>query len=529
MKPIRYAASPNGPQAGLTRRSLLRTGGLAIAGLSISSALPPAAWGQSAATFDYYIGPTGTDGNPGTLGSPWAITAINTKRATYAGKRLGILPGTYDVSSLMNSSAHTPVLNINGGTGPSNVTYIGTSNATGQYQRGTATITANGNGLYGGGNGNVSSIIGQGGSVANWGYWTIDGLTLTGFSLWAVHVGNYDGSNGTITNATIQNCEFTGGSAQNSTVASGVNLAPLVIYKAINTLVTNNYFHDNYGWTDSSHFSAIYQWGLAGGPTAGSAITYNTFVNTGNVHGKEATMYDTTVAYNYIDMTNKTPSGGYTQGIFGFGQGSGKLSSFHHNIIISDCYIDLTNDTGSNAWTYPCAIYNNTFAQCRSSSNVGVRWWEAASGTRLLSFYNNLFYDNGYSGIGYLGYVCTNTDAFSVCDYNIYGGHDNFTSVAPGVSADSSFNAYKSLAAWQTAIGSLDAHSSSKAINPFTNTGPLALQYGVTTGSIAYNSGKVGGISTGATCSVGAWDGTVAQIGHNFGARAVPPNPLIAS
>lgn len=54
---------------------------------------------RPAPTFDYYIGPSGSDSNPGTQGSPWAITAINTKQATYVGKRVGLLDGTYDIST----------------------------------------------------------------------------------------------------------------------------------------------------------------------------------------------------------------------------------------------------------------------------------------------------------------------------------------------------------------------------------------------------------------------------------------------
>ena len=58
----------------------------------------------SGTTFDYYVSTTGSDSNAGTLASPWAITAINTKQATYAGKRVGLLPGTYDVSGLMGTN-----------------------------------------------------------------------------------------------------------------------------------------------------------------------------------------------------------------------------------------------------------------------------------------------------------------------------------------------------------------------------------------------------------------------------------------
>src|SRR5882724_10552131 len=71
---------------------------------------------SSGATFDFYISPTGVNTNVGSLASPWAITAINTKQSAYAGKRLGILPGTYDVSGLMyfgSASGHSTALMIN--------------------------------------------------------------------------------------------------------------------------------------------------------------------------------------------------------------------------------------------------------------------------------------------------------------------------------------------------------------------------------------------------------------------------------
>ena len=481
---------------------------------------PPSAGGGS--TFDFYISTSGSDSNPGTLASPWAITAINTKQSTYAGKRVGIIAGTYDVSSLMNSTFHTPVLNINGGPNSSTKTYIGSSDTNGFYKVRAATIDAKGSsGFYGGGNANISSIIGQGHETnlgPNWGNWIIDGLKLTGFSLWAAHIGNYDGVGGAVPNAVIQNCEFTGGSGQNSTAASGVNLAPIVVYTSDNCTVTNNYLHDNFGWTDNSHFSAMYIWGLGAGHGVGLSVTYNTLVNTGNIHSKEATQLNSTIAYNYIDMTSKTPSGGPSQnstGIFGFNAdgNTGTLTVIHHNIVLSyGNYISTENDTGQNGWYTPCRVYNNTFVDVgtNTSGAGGFTAYEMSAGLVPMSFYNNLYWDAGFA-IGGYGYAIAPTDEFSVLDYNIYGTGDKFNTVAAG-GQNSTGATQRTFAAWKTSTGG-DAHSSTNSTNPFTNNGARALQYQISSGSPAYQTGHVGGTSGGALVNVGAWDGIVTQIG----------------
>jgi hypothetical protein len=58
-------------------------------------------------SFDYWISASGSDSNPGTQAQPWAWTALYTKAATYAGKRLGVLDGTYDMSGASGSYANT--------------------------------------------------------------------------------------------------------------------------------------------------------------------------------------------------------------------------------------------------------------------------------------------------------------------------------------------------------------------------------------------------------------------------------------
>ena len=63
--------------------------------------------------------------------------------------------------------------------------------------------------------------------------------------------------------------------------------------------------------------------------------------------------------------------------------------------------------------------------------------------------------------------------------------------------------------------------------SPFASTGVDALQFQVSSGSPAYQAGRVGGVSTGAICHIGAWDGTVTRIGCSFanGAVSVIPDP----
>jgi hypothetical protein len=124
-------------------------------------------------------------------------------------------------------------------------------------------------------------------------------------------------------------------------------------------------------------------------------------------------------------------------------------------------------------------------------------------------------YDNGGGSNSY-GYMSGNVDGFALCDYNIYGTLNTFSTY--GASGGTSSTS-RTFATWKTAIGGLEAHSSTNSTNPFTNNGSYSLQYQISSGSVAYQTGKIGGLSTGSSCNVGAWDGTVTQIGSSL---AVP-------
>jgi hypothetical protein len=548
----RYLNSPRGIPGSLSRRDVLRAGGLLLP----ATALAPALFtriSRAATTsggFDYYISTNGSNSNPGTLASPWAITAINTMQSSYAGKRLGILPGTYDVSSLMGTF-HSPALQINGGPNSSTPTYIGTSDSSGQYQAGTATLDAKGSsGSYGGGNSHLSTVIGTAngtsggsggpGTPANWGNWTLDGLQITGFSLWALQVGSYDGTGGAVPNAVIQNCTFYGGNGVNGPYG-GTHSGTLELYDYLNCTVHNCYFYNNTNTgADSTHFACITCWGgVGGGTSSGLTIEYCTLVNTGGIYGIYDTgvIYKTTIQQCYFDMTTAGSGTGVPCGlaILGFGNtGAAGLagSVFRNNVFRGGGPIDASaGNTAEDYWAATAAYYNNTWDLAGGAgfgaAGCGFRFLEASGHTGIFSSYNNLCYDNGSTSAGY-GYNACNTDGFAVCDYNIYGTQNAFTTY--GSNGGGSPNTL-SYAAWKSATGR-DAHSSTSSANPFTNNGANALQYQVKSGSPAYQTGRVGGVASGAVCNVGAWDGTVTQIGYSStgvatGSMAQPNPPVL--
>jgi hypothetical protein len=190
--------------------------------------------------------------------------------------------------------------------------------------------------------------------------------------------------------------------------------------------------------------------------------------------------------------------------------------------------LECQETPGSMQWYNAMSCYNNTWilgSGAIAGGSVGFRFWENGGLARLFSFYNNLIYDNGVTSLSPYGYVDSNVDGFAVCDYNIYGAINQFTTRAAGGSAATA-GSQQSFAGWKAALGGLEAHSSTNSANPFTNNGALALKYQVQSGSPAYQTGRVGGVSSGAVCNVGAWDGTVSTIGCNFsgGSSAPPPS-----
>ena len=162
-----------------SRREILTTGARVAAALAVPQLWLPKAWGASTTTtFDYYISTTGNDSNPGTLTAPWAFTSFNysnANNAKMAGKRVGLIAGTYDPATLTaQSTGYTwCMMNVPAGTSSAS-TYIASCNTSGVYTPRVAIIEPSrvpSNPILGG-NGSQSTA-----GIAS--YITIDGLTIS--------------------------------------------------------------------------------------------------------------------------------------------------------------------------------------------------------------------------------------------------------------------------------------------------------------------------------------------------------------
>jgi len=353
--------------------------------------------------------------------------------------------------------------------------------------------------------------------------------------MWCIHVGDSPSGGVNPTNGIIQNCEFTGGHSGYATHANyvnGVNCGVIINYCSTNLTIQNNWFHDStYNHRDQLHWSCLYQWGLGltsgGSATVGTKVLFNTIKNCGNLQGKEATQYNTEIAYNYMDMTGLQASSDVTgSAIYGFMSdgGAGTLTSWHHNIILAnDFAFDFDNtNVASAGLRSPLRVYNNTIINIGKQADGFVGDGYDTNGTTgsagQLSAYNNLYYDNGHASASQYGYWLTNLDSFALLDYNMYGTWNKFLTVPAGQYGSGSPTTHSTLVAWAASLtgGTFEAHSFTNSANPFTNTGTYAKQYLVQSGSPAFNAGKVGGTPAGANCHIGAWDGIVTQIAADW-------------
>lgn len=471
--------------------------------------LPGGGGGGGGGPFDFYIGPGGSDSNPGTKSSPWAITAFNTKRATYSGKRLGVLPGTYDVSSLMGTNEAVPALALEGSSSSGSPTYFGTSDSSGNELRGTVTIDAKGaSGLYGGGNSNASPIFGTA-TATNQSNWTFSGFKLIGWNIWALHVGTAPSGSANLTGITIQYNEFTGGDASNTSIFAGVNCGAIVYYGMNGCTTTQNWIHDNVPQS-LSHYSAFYVWGLASsGSTRNNTWSFNTIVNSGSMHAKEGNIEGNTLYKNYVEYSTggTGQNSSCIQGWDGY-DGTSVLtlpSTFDGNILVCNSqHMNLESELGGGGWRTGCRVRNNAFINSAGAAVVGYfRWFENTAGSNLLDMYNNGFADQGFGPPGNYGYTILNIDAANVVNFNVFGGHDKFCTVPAGNHTSSPVTNYSALATYAAAIAA-EANSTSSSANPFTSAGTYADQYQTPSGAW-FNAGRVGGVSGGSPINVGPW------------------------
>jgi hypothetical protein len=479
-----------------SRRRVLATGTKALSLLALPQFMVQKAWAQTA-TFDFYISTSGSDSNPGTLASPWAITSAtkgSPNNSKMAGKRTGFMPGTYSVNALPSPSAYEDnILAIPHGSSSAQ-TYWGTCDGSGNYSPGTATLATNGSLPFAAG-----GIVGEntGGGTNAVGYWTVDGFVIDGGNMTSgghfVQAygpgGIYNGSNpSACPGIIVQNCEM-----RNMLNGQSGNNDGFVFFEGTSgSIVRNCYFHNLQKPNQSEpHMHCIEEYGCNG-----NQYLYNTFANITNgataVESKTGGA-GTVVAYCYF--YNVMP-GSYGV-IMGFDGAEGSPNSpataysVHHNIIDS-CgqtkSVDVNNiDSQALNW------YNNTVYNAPNSQ------FSCSGASAPLQHYNNIWATSGSSTS-----LTFTTAGLAICDFNCYAS------------------------ASRSGTSGFDAHSitSNPSFASTISPGSGPNQFKLASGSPCLSAGRVGGGANGAVCNMGAWDGTVTQIGWNQGGSS-PTTPVV--
>jgi len=519
----------------------MRTGGYAVL-VGAYAGLPRRARAVTSAptTFDYYISTTGSNSNPGTLASPWAITALNSPslRALYAGKSVGLIAGVYNIYSLVQAAGATgPALCVQGGTAAS-PTYIASCNSSGAYAPRVAQISGDSSGGLNGGNYPTSSagLIGQGMTGATstqtvWGNVVLDGLYITrsyqfGITFWGLN----NGTPPTYTGNVVQNCEIYDIAGWENGNMAGVNF-----FSQNGARATNNLIHSvlptsgNIAWWDCL--------GLGGQQNWNNVYEYNTIYNCNTcIYDKNTNTGGQTWRYNYLESLGTNPNAAIQDGA---GGNAGQVTTVHHNIVVCTLGQNQGLWYGTDALRQPnnasTVAYNNTFYMLASGC-VGEVFISAAgnsvSPASAVTFYNNITMYAGGS-IGYAGLVSLGPPGYVTSDYNCFyqSGATSSTALLGMGNGSADSPALYSLTNWQGKFG-LDAKS--LVANPaFTSPGgavnPAGYQLGAS--SPCLSAGRVGGTNNGAVCNMGAWDGTATQIGCSFasGASLIPLPPVIIS
>lgn len=444
------------------------------------------------ATFDFYIGPSGSDSNDGSEGSPWAITALNTKQAIYSpssvGKRVGLLSGTYDISATTpKTGGFDPLLQIkNGSAGSPTVIQAVTT--------GAAIIKANSGSTY---PFTDCPLMGDYGSAMN-GNVEIRGLVFEGAGCKGIYLGDHIASNnptgGRGPGYVVEDCEFRGWDCRG--VAGGGNYGCIEITGGDGTVIRNNYLHDNIGHTlaTADHWAGIMLWHMKD-----VLIENNTLIDSGGIYHKEDHQRGATLRYNYIDAASMPDCPGI-QDFAGSSTDTVGTTSIHHNVVINVRYNDMRPTLTTDGFRANFDFYNNVVvATSQASVGYGLLVRVEAGEARV---FNNIIQMT--TNDGDTGFLALNVDA-GLCDYNLYhctAGASSWKSF-PAVN-DNNRTGHAPLSTWQSDTG-FDAHSPAVADPLFTGTGAGPLAYQLQSGSPAKNAGKSDGTTGGTTTDLGAY------------------------
>jgi hypothetical protein len=467
--------------------------------------------GQATTAFDFYIGPTGNDSNPGSQAQPWSITALNTKRSTYAGKKVGLLDGTYDVSALPGT-ANTVKLALPSGTSSTSPTVIQAVNPR------QAVLTSKVGSNYFG-----PAIIGSGangtGTNPQIQYITIKDLTIAGCDGAAVSFACDSGAK-TCPGLIIDGCHISDcvNTTNGATNVGGIALGTGPDGCIIQNCLIHDCFQIGLSRTSHGNSAAIYDWGN------NTVIQYCTLYGCNNLiyqknQGVNPPPQGATIRNNYM-WAGTSGSG---PALAGFNNAGGTSPPYAptniYNNIFEDLQLYYQSNGGVDALQADLNFFNNTVYSRAGTSSMGY-WIQANPNVATVRVYNNILVRKTVDSARGDLTIGPSYGGSGIYDYNRYPVDAKF-----GLGAKAS--AYPnliSLAQWQAVAGTPDIHSVTgdpAFVGPLiAGSGPN--QYRLQSASPCKLVGRIGGISTGTTVDMGVWGGGATQIGHNFSLVPIP-------
>jgi hypothetical protein len=457
-----------------------------------------------AEVFDYYISPTGNDANAGTVGSPWAITALATKAATYKTKRVGLLDGTYRFSGTPGISIpatasgtaanHTVIKSVNA----RQAIMTNNTNGAGAYVQDSQTtqcVLVNANfvdfvNLY------ITDCSGHGLVLQDVDTILVDSCKITNCKTARNTSGLSDTNHGGIycftqsipkTNVTVRNCEIGD------------------ILRATDTIVGNN-------------SNAIGD--LFGANTW--VIENNTVYRCGTLSYWKGQTGNHTIRNNFV----------YDCGVFLQGYaveevaGATTFNRVYNNVALVNAMGGPQSGNTHNGATLT-EVYNNTIIikPIAGQSDTGFGSWTASGlgSPSAIKLYNNLIFvdpsmaasfQEFYTQSGSIAPRLRYTTNGGLRDYNTYSVFRIFDGIG-----GTNFDGSAGLTAIRLSTGggwSTDSNTEIRSNFGFVGSGNVVTSYALTGTGVPLLSGKVGGISSGVSINRGAYDGLVTQIGKDW-------------
>jgi hypothetical protein len=506
----------------LSRRVFV--GQLAVASV-LASRTSRAISAEGDAPFDFYISPTGSDTNPGTLEEPWAITALSEKGELYAGKRVGLLDGTYRLYELCAATGWN-----NGG-----VTIP--SGATGTQSEPTVIQAVNLHGVVVTGNNGANAYPDSNAPLlavrAEW-------VEIRNLRFFQSHVTCISAQ---ADNLLVERCwaddidgtrqaGFPHGDNIGFVRDGGVFVRGLTVRNCLVEHVRNETLA---GSDPSDYVPELSTNAACIGPmfnVVDILIENCTFKHAG------AAFYPKRNESNYIFRYNFCYN--LTKPVFGIDRVDiakefGALPA-EYTVRKSECYGNVFvkcfnfDDYGPQAgqWANDLDLFHNTIVYQHSSSVLwGYRNTNDDVPERDITWnvYNNLFVvgSEGSLAVWFSREAASEPwpDRAGIWNFN---GFSHFLSFRDRVINET----WTSLSAWQAACG-LDANSLESANVAFVGASDLSedpTDYELSDSSAFRNAGRAGGLMVGAPVDMGAW-GIAERVGHGFDAaeEASPPSP----